>query len=245
MMPITNYSDIKIKIYSTSKGIKIVDSPIKIQILSMLDGQVSEAEIVSTTAKSKSTISVHLKSLIDEGIINYKAHPMDRRSKLFYVVAEYIGEIYPDRIIYKSPDFESEINTREELYVELLKQFKSTLLIHGLQLEPLEVATGQKIGSHLYSSFKYETLDELLELIREKFEELKIGEIKISSTDPLIFKNNTCQECFNIQYNLPTCNITKGILKGILEEHFKKEISIEEVECTSKFDDSCTFVVDL
>ena len=245
MMPITNYSDIKIKIYSTSKGIKIVDSPIKIQILNMLDGQVSEAEIVSTTAKSKSTISVHLKNLIDEGIISYKSHPLDRRSKLFYVIAEYIGEIYPDRIIYKSPEFESEITTKEELYVELSKQFKSTLLLHGLQLEPLEVATGQNIGKHIYSYFKYETLDELLELIKEKFEELKIGEIKVASTEPLIFKNNDCHECFNIQYNLPTCNITKGILKGILEEHFKKEIFIEEVECTSKYDDSCTFVVDL
>ena len=61
MMPINNFNNTKIKIYSTTKGIKIVDSPIKIQILNMLDGQVSEADIVNETRKSKSTISVHVK----------------------------------------------------------------------------------------------------------------------------------------------------------------------------------------
>ena len=101
-MPINNFNNTKIKIFSTNKGIKIVDSPIKIQILNILDGQVSEADIVSQTGKSKSTISVHLKNLIDEGIISFKSHPLDRRSKLFYILADYIGEIYPDKIIYKS-----------------------------------------------------------------------------------------------------------------------------------------------
>jgi len=245
MMPITNYNDIKIKIYSTNKGIKIVDSPIKIQILNILDGQVSEAEIVSKTGKSKSTISVHLKNLIDEGIINYKSHPLDRRSKLFYVVSDYIGEIYPDKIINKSPEITDEINNKEKLYFEVFRQFKSTLLLHGLQLEPLEVATGQIIGKSLHEEFKYETLEELLEQIKEKFEQLGLGELKVSSVEPLIFKNNDCKECFNIQYNLPTCNMTKGILKGILEIYYGKEIFIEEVECISKFDDSCTFIVDL
>ena len=61
MMPINKFNNTKIKIYATTKGIKIVDSPIKIQILNILDGQVSEIEIVKQTGKSKSTISVHLK----------------------------------------------------------------------------------------------------------------------------------------------------------------------------------------
>lgn len=244
MMSITNYSDIKIKIYSTSRGIKIVDSPIKIQILNILDKEVSEADIVASTNKSKSTISVHLKNLIDDGIISYKSHPLDRRSKLFYVIADYIGEIFPDKIIYKFPEFNSQLTNKEELDAEVARQFKATLLLHGLQLEPLEVVTGERIGEHIYNSFEYETIEQLTELIKIKFEELKLGHIKIASLEPLIFKNQDCYECNNIQYNVPTCNIIKGILKGILTQHFKNEIYIEEVECKSKYDDSCTFVVD-
>ena len=74
MIPINIYENTKIKIYSTSDGIKIVTSPIKIQILNMLTDKVSEADIVKETGKSKSTISVHLKNLLDERIISYKAH---------------------------------------------------------------------------------------------------------------------------------------------------------------------------
>ena len=81
MIPINYYNTTKIKIYSTNKGIKIVDSPIKIQILNLLEGEISEADIVKETGKSKSTISVHLKNLIDEGIISFKSHPLDRRRK--------------------------------------------------------------------------------------------------------------------------------------------------------------------
>lgn len=244
MMPINNFNNTKIKIYSTTKGIKIVDSPIKIQILNMLDGQVSEADIVNETRKSKSTISVHLKNLIDEGIISFKSHPMDRRSKLFYILADYIGEIYPDKIIYKSPDIESDINNQEQLYTELFRQYKSILLIHGLQLEPLEIETGKKIGTKIYNSFEFETFDELLELIIEKFDELNLGNIKKSSDKPLILKNNNCHECKDLQYNMQICNITKGILKGIFEEYYEKTVSVEEVECTSKYDDCCTFIIE-
>lgn len=244
MMPINNYNKTKVKIFSTTKGIKIVDSPIKIQILNILDGQVSEAEIVKQTGKSKSTISVHLKNLIDDKIISFKSHPLDRRSKLFYIYADYIGEIYPDKIIYKLPEMQSEISTQARLYMEIFRQFKSILLLHGLQIEPLEVATGQRIGEKIYESFEYKTLEELIDLIKNKFEELDLGHIKVSSMNPLILKNSGCHECFKLQYNMPTCNVTKGIIKGIFEKHFGKKVSVEEVECTSKYDDCCTFIVD-
>ncbi len=244
MMPINNFNNTKIKIFSTSKGIKIVDSPIKIQILNMLEGQISEADIVNKTGKSKSTISVHLKNLIDEGIVSFKSHPLDRRSKLFYIISDYIGEIYPDKIIYKSPEIESDLDNQEQLYTELFRQSKSILLIHGLQLEPLEVETGKRIGKKIYQSFEFENFEELINLIIDKFEKLNLGNIKISSEKPLILKNNNCHECNNLQYNLPICNITKGILKGIFEEYYEKVVSVEEVECTSKYDDCCTFLIE-
>ncbi|MCD7781686.1 MAG: ArsR family transcriptional regulator [Methanosphaera sp.] len=216
----------------------------KIQILNVLDGQVSEAEIVKQVGKSKSTISVHLKNLIEDGIVSYKSHPLDRRSKLFYIYADYIGEIYPDKIIYKIPEIESNIDTREELYIEIFRQYKSLLLLHGLQVEPLEVATGENIGKQFYESMVYDTFEELVALVEDKFNQLGLGNLKIASTDPLILKNTGCHECFNLQYNIPTCNVTKGILKGIFSNYYDSQISVDEVECISKYDDSCTFIIE-
>ncbi|MBR0471555.1 MAG: ArsR family transcriptional regulator [Methanosphaera sp.] len=245
MMPINNFNNTTTKIYSTSKGIKVVDSPIKIQILNLLEGQVSEADIVSETGKSKSTISVHLKNLIDEGIISFKSHPRDRRSKLFYILADYIGEIYPDKIIYKYPEIDTQINNKEQLFTEVFRQYKSILLIHGLQLEPLEIETGKNVGKALFSTLEFETFDELIDAITTKFEDLELGQIKLSSDNPLILKNYNCKECNGLQYNRTLCNITKGILKGIFEEFYEKEVFVEEVECISKYDDCCTFIIEL
>lgn len=244
MMPINNFNNTKIKIYATNKGIKVVDSPIKIQILNLLDSQISEADIVNETGKSKSTISVHLKNLIDEGIISYKSHPMDRRSKLFYIIAKYIGEIYPDKIIYKIPELDSGINTKEKMFTEIFRQYKSILLGHGLQLEPLEVETGKNVGKKLFSTLEFESFNELIDAISTIFENLELGHIKLGSDDPLILKNYECIECKQLQYNMTLCNITKGILKGIFEEYYQKEVSIEEVECISKYDDCCTFLIE-
>lgn len=244
MMPINNFNNNKIKIFSTSKGIKVVDSPIKIQILNILDGKISEADVVDKTGKSKSTISVHLKNLIDEGIISFKSHPLDRRSKLFYIIAEFIGEIYPDKIIYKYPTIESDVDTKEKLYTEVFRQYKSILLVHGLQLEPLELETGRNVGKNIFSTLEFKNFDEFIEEISKKFEKLDLGHIKLSSDNPLILKNYDCNECKDLQYNMTLCNITRGLLKGIFEEYYEKEVFIEEVECTSKYDDCCTFLIE-
>ncbi len=244
MMPISMYDNTKVKIYSTAKGIKIIDSPIKIQILNILEGKVSEAEIVKKTGKSKSTISVHLKNLIEDGIISFQSHPLDRRSKLFYIFAEYIGEIYPDKIIYNIPQIEHDVTSDTELYIEVFRQFKSLLLYHGLEVEPLEVESGYRIGEKLYSTFEYETLEELLEILKKTFKDLKLGNLTVNNTEELIFKIKGCHECYKLQYNIPTCNITKGIIKGIFTGHFKEKVSVEEVECCSKYDDCCTFIVE-
>ena len=52
-------------------GVNVVKSPVKLTILEMLkNGEMEFDEIVSNTGKSKSTVSVHLKSLREKGIIS-------------------------------------------------------------------------------------------------------------------------------------------------------------------------------
>ena len=64
-----------IQIFSNKEdqiGVNVVKSPVKLTILEMLrDGDMEFDEIVSNTGKSKSTISVHSKSLREDGIISY------------------------------------------------------------------------------------------------------------------------------------------------------------------------------
>ena len=82
-----------IQIFSNSEnniGVNVVKSPVKLTILEMLrDSEMEFDEIVSNTGKSKSTVSVHLKSLRELGIVSYKIHPEDNRKKIFYINSKY------------------------------------------------------------------------------------------------------------------------------------------------------------
>ena len=75
-------------------GVNVVKSPVKLVILSMLrDSEMEFDEIVKNTGKSKSTISVHLKSLRNDGIISFKFDQDDQRKKIFYISSKFLGEI--------------------------------------------------------------------------------------------------------------------------------------------------------
>ena len=66
-------------------GVNVIKSPVKLTILEMLrDSDMEFEEIVNNTGKSKSTVSVHLKSLRESGVISYRVHPVDNRKKIFY-----------------------------------------------------------------------------------------------------------------------------------------------------------------
>ena len=86
-----------IQIFSNSNeniGVNVIKSPVKLTILEMLrDRDMEFDEIVSNTGKSKSTVSVHLKSLRESGIISYKLHPVDNRKKIFFLNSKYIGSV--------------------------------------------------------------------------------------------------------------------------------------------------------
>lgn len=76
--PIQIFSD------STELRVNVVKSPVKLTILEMLrDRDMEFDEIVINTGKSKSTVSVHLKNLRENGIISYRMHPIDNRKKYF------------------------------------------------------------------------------------------------------------------------------------------------------------------
>jgi len=105
-------SKYQIELFSTPKGLYVIDSPIRIKILSLLrEKERKFDEIVELSGKAKSTISEHLKKLYDEGIIDSRPDPEDARKKIFSIKSEYLGEL-----------------SREKLFKEDLKQYVQTYL---------------------------------------------------------------------------------------------------------------------
>ena len=80
-------------------NIDIIKSPMKYELLELLrHDEMNFEDIVKNTSKSKASVSMHLRDLRKEGIVNYKADPEDNRKKIFYLNSEYLGSIDSNRI---------------------------------------------------------------------------------------------------------------------------------------------------
>ena len=79
---------------SSESGVDAVKSPVRVLILETLrEGEVPFDEIVRRTGRAKSTVSVHLRDMVDEGIVGWRLDPADARKKLFFTNAERIGAV--------------------------------------------------------------------------------------------------------------------------------------------------------
>src|SRR5271157_2768146 len=83
-----------VELFATPGGIRAVDSPVRTKIVSMLlEREMSFDDIVASSGKVKSTISVHLKSLSDDGIVSSRTDSGDARKKIFFINSNYLGRL--------------------------------------------------------------------------------------------------------------------------------------------------------
>ena len=128
-------------------GVNVIKSPVKLTILEMLrDSDMEFEEIVNNTGKSKSTVSVHLKSLRESGVISYRVHPVDNRKKIFYLNSKYIGSVNytePKEIKETQTDYlvENLINDDAEFSTLLFHTLKSMLIQEGINIDPIMQST--------------------------------------------------------------------------------------------------------
>ena len=128
-------------------GINVVKSPVKLTILEMLkNSEMDFEEIVSNTGRSKSTISAHLKSLREQGIISYKLHPDDNRKKIFYINSKYLASINisePKELEETQSEYliKNLIDSDAEFSTLLFHTLKSMLIQEGINIDPILQST--------------------------------------------------------------------------------------------------------
>ena len=72
----------------------VVNSPVRIEILRMvMTGEQRFDDIVRRIGRAKSTVSVHLRDMTDDGILAERTDENDARRKFLYLDARYLGTI--------------------------------------------------------------------------------------------------------------------------------------------------------
>jgi uncharacterized protein len=240
----------QIKIFATNKGLNVIDSPIKAKILSILkDGGLSASKIVSLTGKSKSTISAHLKDLIDAGIVDTKPDPSDGRRKIFYIKSRYLGDL--SRVTSFEKEMDNYITTQVtnsndpfKFFRFIFRTIRVALMEEGVNIDPILHKAGYKVGETFYEKLKDPDTGKLLENIQTFWKKNRLGRVEVEKLDPPVIRNYDCFECEDLpKTGKPACAFDSGILEAIFSAHFGEETDVEEVKCYAMDDNYCCFLI--
>jgi len=232
-------------------GVNVVKSPVKLTILEMLrDRDMEFDEIVSNTGKSKSTVSVHLKSLRENGIISYRVHPVDNRKKIFYLNSKYIGSVNisePKEIEETQSNYlvENLVDDDAEFSTLLFHTLKAMLIQEGVNIDPILQSTGNSIGKSIFQKMYDEDLDVLMDNIAEFWQKKGLGRLTYKIGQIIKITTYDCFECQLLpRTGKPACFLDTGIFEGLFTEFFNMPVSVIETQCYTMGDEKCVFEIE-
>jgi predicted hydrocarbon binding protein len=239
-----------IRLFATEDGIRTVESPVRSQILAVLNGrELSFQEIVQLTNKAKSTVSAHLRALLKEGIIGEKPDLSDSRRKIFYIRSRFLGEISPQAT---SDDTEpgqmaaAFLNGGDPsvFYKMMFRTIRVTLMSRGINIDPILREAGFRMGQGLYASIASPDISVLLDNMVKFWKEHSLGQIVVENRSPVTLIVYDCFECDDLPYlGRPACAFDAGILEAIFSAHFGVGHMTTELRCYAMGDDHCKFVI--
>ena len=232
-------------------GVNVVKSPVKLTILEMLrDSEMEFDEIVNNTGKSKSTVSVHLKSLRENGIISYRVHPNDNRKKIFYINSKYLGSVNisePKEIEETQSDYiiKNIIDNDEEFSTLLFHTLKAMLIQEGVNIDPIMQSTGNSIGKSIFSLVYDDDLEVFMQNIANYWQRKGLGRMTFNIGQIIKITTYDCFECKLLpKTGKPACFLDNGILEALFSEFFNLPVSVIETQCYTMGDEKCVFEIE-
>jgi hypothetical protein len=241
----------EINIFGTEKGVNVIDSPIKTRILSLLQSNrgLNGSDIVLLTGKSKSTISAHLKDLINADIVDFKPDTIDGRRKIFYIKSRYLGKLSRESEIDKDLDdyLEEQVIKSDDpfkFFKYIFRTLRVSLMTEGVNIDPILQNAGFKVGRTFNEQLKSPVTEDLLQNIAQFWEKNSLGKVVVENNIPLTIRVYDCFECGDLPViGRPACAFDSGILTSIFSQHFNQEMQVDEIKCYAQGDDYCCFEV--
>ncbi len=242
---------VEVDFFKTPRGVRIVDSPTRSRILGMLgNGELSFEEIVARTARAKSTVSVHLRELVADGVLGSRNDPDDGRRKFFFVEAEYLGQLSDAERLEGDvgrllADYDPADPDPAAFYRAVLRSIRVALLDGGINIDPILHAAGRGLGHGLARSFAGMTTEELLAALAEFWSRHALGRLEVAATAPLELVVYDCFECMDLPYlGRPACAFERGLVTAVFEAHYGGAVLVDETACYAMGSGHCRFVIE-
>lgn len=239
------------ELFATEGGIRAVDSPVRMSILSMLlEKEMRFDEIVEASGRAKSTISVHLKSLADDGIVSSRADPADARKKIFFIDSSYLGGLSRRKKLKKDmteyiSKYAMSSGDPFAFFRLMFRTIRVALLDEGIDLDPVLHEAGASVGEALYPRVADPDLGRLLANLAKFWEVQKLGRLEARSVEPLDIVIYDCFECQDLPYlGRPACAFDSGIFETIFTKYYDSPAKVKETKCYAMGDGQCEFIIE-
>jgi predicted hydrocarbon binding protein len=247
----TDSTGTAVGIFRTAQGLRVVDSPTRARILTLLgDGELSFDEIVSETERAKSTISVHLREMVADGVLGSRSDPEDGRRKFFFLNSEYLGQLSEaERLDMDTgrllADYDPESSDLFAFYRAMFTSIRITLLADGINIDPILRSAGTHLGHALSRILADRSTVEVLDALARFWEKHGLGRMEVISLSPIVIEIRDCFECQSLPFlGRPACVFDSGVLTSVFSEHFGAMPTVEETACYAMGDGYCRFVIE-
>ncbi|MGA2105918.1 MAG: V4R domain-containing protein [Methanoregula sp.] len=233
-----------IGLFSTPAGIRAVESPVRVRILSVLaTKELPFDEIVRLSRRAKSTVSVHLKGLEEDGIIASRPDPKDSRKKIFFIRSPSVGNL-SEKLVFPDDSLNTPGADPFAFYRYMFRTIRVSLLTEGINIDPVLNEAGYRVGLAFSSSLSDNDLRKVLKKTQAFWKKNNLGTLEIESVSPLCVRAYDCFECGSLpKLGRPACAFDSGLLRAIFSQHFGTDQQVDETACYAAGDDHCRFVI--
>lgn len=227
----------------------VVDSPVRIEILRMImDKDRRFDEIVRRIGRAKSTVSVHLRDMTDDGILTERVDETDARRKYLHLDARYLGTIAARG--YANPSGYEERPVLQDgvgpapVFRLIFNTIRTSLLHSGVNIEPVLFSAGIRAGNEVAGIVSDASYEKFMANLSVFFRENELGEITVEQEDPLVIRISGCYECQDLpKIGRPACSFDSGLLTAVFTRQTGEEVDVTETHCYAAGDPFCRFEI--
>ncbi len=239
-----------IQIIASEQGLKAIDSPLKGKIIEMLqERDMDFEEIVSRSKRAKSTVSVHIKTLAEAGIINSRPDPEDARRRIVslngrIIVRADAGDaemLWADRFF---PDSLPKNASQRDVFSFILTSLRVSLLSEGISIYPILGRAGRKAGSAIFPLVQDADLHSFIENIADFWSRSGLGRIDLEREDTITLVIRDCFECMDLPITgKPECAFDAGVLSALFTAYYGEKKEAVETRCYAMGSNLCRFEI--
>jgi len=240
---------VQFDIYATSDGVRQFSNPTKRDILRRLqNGELTLTQLRRLTGRAQSTLSVHMRDLVEEGLVACRPHPKDGRVKVFYLTAKPIGtSAFPEkqfRCTIRERVKESLQDTPSFLRM-MLKAVRYGIESTGINIDPLLRDVGGLVGTEVAKqAFSASDVDSLLLEASRFWKVHELGRMRIEEVDPLVLVVEDCFDCGGMpKIGKTLCALEEGMLEAVILTRTGKRVRVVETECFGTGYTHCRFEI--